>query len=284
MSCSGHETFNEDQPENLNMEDELILFELTNRVLTITLNNPTKLNPVGDQMSFPAVARLQEAASDPGVGAVVLTGAGRAFCAGGDISNMAGQDENAPPRTYEESVEHQRRRHDFPYLLHTIPKVTIAAVNGHAVGAGLGLATSCDLRIASSNAKFGTAFANVGLGGDFGTTWQLTSLLGEAKAKELFFLPDIIDADTALQLGLVNRVIPDERFRDEVQTIAERIANGALVSYRWMKENVNQASLSDFRTSLDKEAASHLRCAQTNDHQEGVAAFMEKRNPTFNGN
>ncbi|MYD42308.1 MAG: enoyl-CoA hydratase [Gammaproteobacteria bacterium] len=265
------------------MAEELILFEVKNRVLTITLNNPTKLNPVSDPMSFPAIERLRAAVDDPDIGAVVLTGAGRAFCAGGDVSNMAGQDPDAPPRTYEESVEHQRKRHVFPQLLHSIPKVTIAAVNGHAVGAGLGLAASCDLRFASSAAKFGTAFANVGLGGDFGTTWQLTRLVGEAKAKELFFLPDIFDAKTALQIGLVNRVLPADRFREDVQEIAERIAAGPLVSYRWMKENVNQASLTDFKTSLEKEAVTHLRCAQTEDHKEGVASFMHKRQPHFNG-
>ena len=177
-------------------------------------------------MTFPAIERLHAAVDDPNIGAVVLTGAGRAFCAGGDITNMAGRAANAPPRTYEELVEHQRKRHELPRLRHSIPKVTIAAVNGHALGAGLGLAASCDLRIASEKAKFGTALANVGLGGDFGTTWQLTRRLGEAKAKELFFLPDIFDAETALQLGLVNRVLPEDGFRDAAQTIAKRIAAG----------------------------------------------------------
>lgn len=264
------------------MANENILFEVKNKVLTITLNIPEKLNPVGDTMSFPAIEKLQAAADDPDIGAVVLTGAGRAFCAGGDIGNMAGQEGDAP-KSFEQAVDHQRKRHGFPYLLHTLPKVTIAAVNGHAVGAGLGLAASCDLRIASSNAKFGTAFANVGLGGDFGTTWQLTRLLGESKAKELFFLPDIFDAHEALKIGLVNRVIEADNFRDDVQLMAERIARGPLVSYRWMKENVNQSSLTDFKTMLEKEAVSHLRCAQTEDHKEGVASFMEKREAKFNG-
>ena len=265
------------------MDNQDILFEVRNQVLTITLNIPAKLNPVGDTMSFPAIERLESAAKDREIGSIVLTGAGRAFCAGGDVSNMGGGDTNDVPKTYEESVDHQRKRHYFPYLLHTIPKVTIAAVNGHAVGAGLGLAASCDLRIASSNAKFGTAFANVGLGGDFGTTWQLTRLLGESKAKELFFLPDIFDANEALRIGLVNRVVDAENFREEVQEIAERVARGPLVSYRWMKENVNLSSLDDFKTMLEKEAVSHLRCAQTEDHKEGVASFMEKRVPNFIG-
>ena len=263
------------------MSSDDVLFSVKNKVLTITLNIPEKLNPVGDTMSFPIIERLEAATKDRGIGAVVLTGAGRAFCAGGDVSNMSGG--NEPPKTYEESIDHQRNRHRFPLLLHSMPKVTIAAVNGHAVGAGLGLAASCDLRIASDKAKFGTAFANVGLGGDFGTTWQLTRLLGEAKAKELFFLPEIFQADEALNIGLVNRVLPAENFHDQVQELAERIAHGPLVSFRWMKENVNLSSMVDFKTMLEREAVTHLRCGQTSDHKEGVAAFMEKRAPVFQG-
>ncbi len=238
------------------MSEDAILFDVADRVLTITLNNPSKLNPIADNMTVPAIARIEEAVEDPDIGAIVLTGAGRAFCAGGDIGNMAGGKPDGRPLSFEESVDLQRRRHRFPYLLHTSPKVTIAAVNGHAVGAGLGIAASCDLRIASDKAKFGTAFANVGLGGDFGTTWQLTRLLGESKAKELFFLPEIFDAQEALRIGLVNRIVPSEDFRDEVQQVASRIANGPLVSFRWMKENVNLSSLVDFKT-LPREGGSH---------------------------
>ena len=265
------------------MNDESILFDVSDRVLTITLNNPSKLNPISDEMTVPAISRILECIEDPEVGAIVVTGAGRAFCAGGDVSNMAAGKLGGRARTFEESVDVQRDRHRLPWLLHTVPKVTIAAVNGHAVGAGLGLACSCDLRFASIKGKFGTAFANVGLGGDFGTTWQLTRLLGEAKAKELFFLPDIIDAEEALRVGLVNRVFPAESFADDVHQIAARIARGPSISYRWMKENINQSSLVDFKTMLDKEAVSHLRCGQTSDHREGVAAFMEKRQANFKG-
>ena len=265
------------------MTEEHVLFDVSERVLTITLNNPSKLNPIADDMSFPAIERLEAAVNDPDIGAVVLTGAGRAFCAGGDIGNMGGRSGGELPKTFEDSVDHQRKRHRFPYLLHTIPKVTIAAVNGHAVGAGLGLASSCDLRLASEKSKFGTAFANVGLGGDFGTTWQLTRLLGEAKAKELFFLPDIFDAEEALRIGLVNRVLPSDGFMDQVRDIAIRIAEGPQISYRWMKENVNLSSSVDFKTMLEKEAVTHLRCGQTEDHKEGVAAYMSKRAANFIG-
>jgi 2-(1,2-epoxy-1,2-dihydrophenyl)acetyl-CoA isomerase len=164
-----------------------------------------------------------------------------------------------------------------------MPKVTLAVVNGPAAGAGLGLALSCDLRIASDQARLGTAYARVGYGGDYGTTWQLTRLVGQAKAKELFFLPDMISATEAHHIGLVNRVIPHEKLWEEALAIAERIAAGPLVSYRYMKANINVSTTVDFRTMLDREAETHLRCGQTADHQEGVRAFLEKRSPNFRG-
>ncbi|HAK51673.1 MAG TPA: enoyl-CoA hydratase [Gammaproteobacteria bacterium] len=257
-----------------------VLFEVKNKVLNITLNRPDKLNPIGDSVTPFVVERLQEAVTDPEVGAIVVTGAGRAFCAGGDVSGMSDQYES---RSFDQSVQKLRDDQELPRLLHSIPKVTIAAVNGFAMGAGLGIATSCDLRLASASAKFGTAYANVGFGGDFGTTWQLTRLLGEAKAKELFFLPDVIDAQEALRIGLANRVMSAENFMDDIQEVAERIANGPLVSYRWMKENINQSSMVDFETMLDKESVTHTLCGATEDHHEGVTAFMEKRQPSFKG-
>lgn len=153
----------------------------------------------------------------------------------------------------------------------------------HAVGAGLGIALSCDLRIASDRDKFGAAYAKVGLGGDYGTTWQLTQLLGEAKAKELMILGDIVDAEEALRIGLVNRVVPHDLLHDVVKEMATRIANGPLVSYRHMKENINLAVRSDFRTILDREALTHTLCGLTADHHEGIVAFLEKREAQFSG-
>jgi 2-(1,2-epoxy-1,2-dihydrophenyl)acetyl-CoA isomerase len=176
-----------------------------------------------------------------------------------------------------------RRGQELSWLLHTLPKPTLAAVNGHAMGAGLGIALSCDLRVASSAARFGTAYARVGFGGDYGVTWQLTRLVGPAKAKELLFLADVFDAEEARRLGLVNRVVPAESFAAAVQEVARRLAHGPSVSFRWMKENVNLAMSSDFRTLLDREAMTHLRCGETEDHKEGVRAFLEKREPVFRG-
>jgi 2-(1,2-epoxy-1,2-dihydrophenyl)acetyl-CoA isomerase len=164
-----------------------------------------------------------------------------------------------------------------------MPKVTIAAVNGFAMGAGLGVCLACDLRIASDRAKFGTAFAKVGYSGDFGTTWLLTRYVGATKAKELFFLGDLIDAAEAHRLGLLNRVVAEDALMTEALEVASRIAHGPLTSYRYMKSNINLATGTDFRTLLDREAETQMRCAMTEDHKEGVSAFMEKRQPKFQG-
>ena len=265
----------------MGMKTEDLKISVEDKVAMFTFNRPDKLNALSGDVIQSAKDHLQEFAVDPSVGVIVLTGAGRAFCAGGDVSSMAGQD--GVPLTLEESIDRQRSEHELPWLLHNIPKVTIAAVNGYAMGAGLGISLCCDLRLASEKAKFGTAFAKVGFGGDFGTTWQLTSLVGEAKAKEMFFLGDIVDAQEALRIGLANRVFSEEEFSAKVQEAAAQIAHGPQVSYRYMKENINLSANSDFKTILDREALTHLRCGQTEDHKEGVAAFMEKRQPNFKG-
>lgn len=266
------------------MATEDLRVEIKNRVGVLTMNRPDKLNALTPTMGTAAVAALRDFAENPEVGAVVLTGAGRGFCAGGDVSAMDRGNEAGPAAdTLEQKIDRLRRGQDWPWLLYSIPKVTIAVVNGPVAGAGLGLAMSCDLRLASDQARLGTAYARVGYGGDYGATWQLTRLVGQAKAKELFFLADMISADEAYRIGLVNRVIPHDKLWEEAMAIAERIAAGPLVSYRYMKANINLAVTTDFRTLLDREAETHLRCGQTEDHKEGVRAFVEKRPPRFRG-
>ena len=264
------------------MDDEqVILSHVENRVATLTLNRPTKLNAVTGDLLSQAVDLLTKWSTDPEVGAIVVTGAGRAFCAGGDVSQMAQPSEVAP--TLEQKIDGLHEWQRISWMLYSMPKVTIAAVNGFAMGAGLGICLACDLRIASDQAKFGTAYAKVGFGGDFGTTWLLTHAVGPAKAKELLFLADAIDAASALQFGLVNQVVTHDTFAAKWREIAERLAHGPLTSYRYMKANVNLATYTDFRTHLDREAETHLRCGMTEDHREGVRAFMEKRAPVFTG-
>ncbi len=262
------------------MSEDLVS-RVEDKVLYLTMNRPSKLNALGADMLREFDALLTDAGRNPAIGAVVLTGEGRAFCAGGDVSAMA--DGKELPNTLEAAMDSLRAGQEMCWKLHSMPKATIAAVNGFAMGAGLGIALSCDLRIASDQAKFGTAYAKVGYGGDYGTTWQLTQLVGEAKAKELMWLADIIDAQEAHRINLVNRVVPHDELMNAVKEIAGRIANGPLVSIRYMKENINLAVRQDFRTILDREAFTHTRCGQTEDHKEGARAFVEKRAPQFAG-
>jgi 2-(1,2-epoxy-1,2-dihydrophenyl)acetyl-CoA isomerase len=261
------------------MSETVLLTEVRDRVATLTLHRPEKLNAINVPLLAEAAAVLKQWSRDPGIGAIVVTGSRRAFCAGGDVSMMARDDQS----TLETKIDGLRDMQEVSWLLYSCPKVTIAAVNGFAMGAGLGIALSCDLRIASSAAKFGTAYAKVGYGGDFGTTWLLTHYAGAPKAKELFFLADPIDAAEAHRIGLVNRVVAPEALAAETSSIASRIAAGPLTSYRYMKANVNLAATVDFRTLLDREPETHLRCGETEDHREGVRAFLEKRTPNFIG-
>jgi len=262
------------------MSEKVILTEVRDRVATLTLHRPEKLNAVNIQLLEEAAEAVKQWSRDPEIGAIVVTGSGRAFCAGGDVSMMAREGDDS---TLEQKIDGLRDMQEISWLLYSSPKVTIASVNGFAMGAGLGIALSCDLRIASSTAKFGTAYAKVGYGGDFGTTWLLTHYAGAPKAKELFFLADPIDAAEAHRIGLVNRVVEPDALATETAAVASRVAQGPLTSYRYMKQNVNLAATVDFRTLLDREPETHLRCGETSDHREGVRAFMEKRLPKFSG-
>jgi 2-(1,2-epoxy-1,2-dihydrophenyl)acetyl-CoA isomerase len=263
------------------MSDEVILTRVSNKVATLTFNRPEKLNALSRELIYQAIDWLKRWGQDAEIGAIVVTGQGRAFCAGGDVSMMAREGDSE--QTLEQKIDGLRQAQELSWLLYNIPKVTIAAVNGFAMGAGLGVCLACDLRLASDQAKFGTAYAKVGFGGDFGTTWLLAQYVGAPKAKELFFLGEVIDAAEARGLGLVNRVVAHSEFEAHVQELAARIAHGPLTSFRYMKANVNLAATTDFRTLLDREAETHLRCGMTEDHKEGVRAFLEKRQPNFTG-
>jgi 2-(1,2-epoxy-1,2-dihydrophenyl)acetyl-CoA isomerase len=225
---------------------------------------------------------LPRLAEDPAVAVVVLTGAGRAFCAGGDVKAMAEGGE-APEAGLEERAQALRGRMEVSRWLHEMPKPTIAMVRGAAAGAGLSLALACDLRVAGDTARFGTAFARVGYSGDFGGSFYLTQLVGTAKARELYFTADLVDAPQALALGLVNRVVPDARLEEETLGLAVRLARGPRIAYRYMKRNLNAAESGTLRDVLDLEAWHHTRCGLTEDHREAARAFVDKREPVFRG-
>jgi 2-(1,2-epoxy-1,2-dihydrophenyl)acetyl-CoA isomerase len=169
-------------------------------------------------------------------------------------------------------------------MLHTMPKATIAMVNGHAVGAGLSLALACDIRVASDRAKLGTIFRNVGFSGDFGGSYFLQKLVGIGKARELYFTGEILDAEEALRIGMVNRVVEHEKLEAETMALAEQIASGPTLAIARMKENLNRGETCDAATALDAEALNMQLSGMTNDHREAAKAFVEKRKPTFTGN
>lgn len=263
-------------------------------VALITLNRPERLNAMGGQLMPLLAEHLSECARDPGVRCVVLTGAGRAFCAGGDVKDMAaGRDalggrgddghRSAAYLLYRGVETLRESQRGTSYMLHTMPKPTIAMVNGHAVGAGLSLALACDLRIASDRAKFGTVFRNVGFSGDFGGLYFLPRLVGMGKARELYFTGEIIDAEEAYRIGMVNRVVPHDRLEEETMELAHRLATGPTLAYARMKENLNRSEHCDLLTLLDQEALNMQLSGMTNDHREAAKAFVEKRQPTFTG-
>ena len=256
-----------------------LLETMEDGIAWLTLNRPDRLNAFSPAMLLAFREALQRLSEDPGVGAVIVTGAGRGFCAGGDVKTMP----ERASQGFEERVEGLRRMHRLPMLLRTMPKVVIAMVNGPAVGAGLGLAMACDLRIAGRSARFGTGFAGVGYSGDFGGSWTLTRLVGTAKTRELYLLGEIIDAETAQSLGLVNRVVDDDALHDEAAALARRIADGPRIAYGYMKRNLFAAETEPLATVLEMEAVHQARTAMTEDHLEASRAFAEKRRPVFKG-
>ena len=259
-----------------------LLESIKDGVATLTLNRPDRLNALSGPMLDALLEALPRLAADASVGVVVLTGAGRGFCAGGDVKAMAEGREFAESGL-EEKTHGLRSKMEVSRLLHEIPKPTIAMVRGAAAGAGLSMALACDLRVAGESAKFATAFARVGYSGDFGGSWFLTQLVGTAKARELYYTAELVDASQALALGIVNRVVPDGKLEEETMALARKIANGPRVALRYMKRNMNAAESGSLKDQLDLEAWHHTRTGMTEDHREAARAFVEKREPQFKG-
>jgi 2-(1,2-epoxy-1,2-dihydrophenyl)acetyl-CoA isomerase len=279
------------------MADDVLIDKRADGVALITLNRPESLNSMGGMLMPMLAGYLADVSRDRNVRCVVLTGAGRAFCAGGDVKGMAaGRDavlnpggggapgESSPASTFARGVEMLREsQHSTSLVLHTMPKPAIAAVNGHAVGAGLSLALACDIRVASDRAKLGTIFRNVGFSGDFGGSYFLPRLVGNGKARELYFTGEILSAADALAIGMVNRVVEHEQLLDETLKFAAQLAAGPTLAYARMKENLNRAEDCDLKTLLDQEALNMNLSSTTSDHREAAKAFVEKRQPTFRG-
>jgi len=262
--------------------EEVLLENLADGVLTLTMNRPDRLNALSWEMCDRLHRALLGAGENRDVGAIVLTGAGRAFCAGGDVKAMAEATQGLD--AYEERVADLRKRMESARLLHELAKPTIAMLHGPAAGAGLSLALACDLRIAGEDARLTTAFAKVALSGDFGGHYFLTRIVGTAKARELYFTAPILAAREALALGLVHRVVADDALAVETHALARTLAAGPRIALGYMKQNLNLAAAgASLAAVMDAEAMRHTRCATTADHREAAAAFVAKRPPVFAG-
>ncbi len=263
---------------------ETVLFETRGAVGVMTLNRPESLNAMNPEMLDTMFRVAQRAADDPEIRAVVITGNGRAFSAGGDVKGMADRNGsgsgNAPVLT---GVEALRQQEEISRLLQEMPKPTICAVNGVAAGAGMSVALSADLRIASDQARFTTAFAKVGFSGDFGGTWLLQRLVGPLKAKELYFLSDILSAQQALELGLVTKVVQHDSLMDETMALAERLAAGPTLALGRIKDNFTYGATHTFGETLQREAENMIASGKTQDHLNAARAFVEKTTPVFEG-
>ena len=266
---------------------EELLCSLDERVALITLNRPERKNALSDNLTPALRQTLFELNTNQEVGCIVITGAGNAFCAGGDVSGM-GDRSNTETKKKSPTVQDrvstlQHKQETLTLRLFEHAKPTIAALPGPAVGAGMCIALACDMRLGAESAFIGTGYRNVGFSGDYGGSWLLTKLVGLAKAKELFFTGRRVQSDECLELGLFNQVVPDDQLQKATMELAKQIASGPPIAIGYMKENINKALELDLRGALAQEADRLMRCAETNDHKEAVRAFMEKRAPVFNG-
>jgi 2-(1,2-epoxy-1,2-dihydrophenyl)acetyl-CoA isomerase len=257
---------------------DTILYQLDGGVLTITLNRPESYNACNEQLTTDLQAALREAEKDPAVRAIILTGAGKAFCSGQDLKEAPAP---GSKRSLADSL--QRRYNPIIRKLVAMPKPIIAALNGVAAGAGCSLALACDLRIAAEGASLLQAFVNIGLVPDSGSSYFLARMVGYSRAFEIATLGEKIPAALALELGLVNRVVPAESLMEEARTLAERYAAGPTKAYGYIKKMLHRAAHTSLDDALDYEVFMQEAAGRTSDYGEGVKAFVEKRKAEFRG-
>ena len=274
--------------EDIDTGTEDCLVYLEDNIAVITLNRPQARNAMSGPMTQALDRALDHAERSPDVRCVVVTGAGGAFCAGGDVKGMAsGGDAGGGGRsaTLDERIHAQRlNQRNTAGRMHLMPKPVIAALPGAAAGAGLSLALAADLRIMSENAFITSAFAKVGFAGDYGGTYFLSQLVGQGKAREIYYLSDRVEAQECLRLGIANYVVSADELESATMDLARRLAQGPPVAYRYMKENFNRvAQGADVVECLDLEATHHVHSGLTEDHKNAARAFVEKTQPVFTG-
>jgi 2-(1,2-epoxy-1,2-dihydrophenyl)acetyl-CoA isomerase len=258
--------------------DSLILESKNNGIATLTLNRPDKLNAINKDLAVALNESLGRLTTDKSIYVVVITGAGRAFCAGGDLGVIGEGRKNNDTTELEPLL---RAGMHAVLKMRTMAQPVIAAVNGAAAGAGMNIALAADLRVASESATFGQNFVKIGLFPDYGGTYFLPQLVGPAKAAEMFYTGEMIDAKEALRLGIVNRVVPAEQLESETQRFAQKIAEAPSVSIRAMKTALFGSHKLELEKALDDEVEQQLKCFKSPDCREGINAFLEKRPPKF---
>ena len=262
-----------EQVKSNSMSDyETIIYEKSGSRATVTLNRPDSLNGIVGELSRELYECLNKVAMDTEIRVVLFTGAGKAFCPGADLRANTSSEKHEPSR---------KEYFHVTTLLHEMPKVTIAGINGACAGAGLGWAAACDLRYATARAAFNSAFLGVAISGDMGGPWLLPRIVGSAKARELFFMSEKFTAEEAERIGFVNKVFPDETFHEDLEAIVDKLSKSAPLAIGEMKKNFVNAENMPLREYIDLETERHSRTGSSEDTKEAFKAFMEKREPEF---
>lgn len=269
----------------LNTGTDHLLGRIDGRVAVLSFNRPESRNALSEEMYRGFASALPQVRDNPDIRVLMVTGEGGAFCAGGDVKGFrASHQSGGTPTTHEQSLDHLRYiQASVSLALRRLNKPVVAAVPGAAAGAGMSIALAADLRVAAERSIFVSAFSTIGASGDFGSSWFLPRLIGEAKAKEFMFLSERVSAAEALDLGLVNRVLPDAGFDQAALDYCHQLAGRSPIALRLIKENIHRSYDIGLAEALDAEATAMVRAMATADHREAVAAFFDKRTPDYQG-